>query len=111
MTGSSNALKHYAAIALGMILMLTPLALWVAWTGTMFFIVLAIGAAAAVLYCLLPGDQESAHAKPDQRNGPTVLSDEFLTELTKLGPWIYHNRRPGDPVFQRKIDRVLKLLR
>ena len=46
----------------------------------------------------------------DRRNSaPTTrLSDEFLSELSSMGPWIYHNRLPGDPGFQRKMDRLRK---
>ena len=53
MAGFADRFVTPAPMLLGPILMATPLALWVAWTDTILFIVLAAGVAAAVLYCIL----------------------------------------------------------
>ena len=94
--------------------MVTPLALWVAWTETVLFIVLATGAMACVLYCLLVWYEERADLAP---RGPTThgpaetVPDAFVAELHGLFPLTYHHRRLGDPRFQRKMDRLNRLLR
>ena len=49
----TDSLITRGLILLGFVLMLTPLALWVAWTETIFLGVLATGAATLVLYGVL----------------------------------------------------------
>ncbi len=96
----------------GLILALTPPALWVAWTGTGFIIVLAAGATAGVLYCVLAGYQDPLVEDRGPARDPGTrqsLSDEFLAELSSLGPWTYHNRRFGDAAFRRKMESLLRL--
>lgn len=97
-----------AATILGLVMAATPLALWVAWNQTVFVLVLAMFATALVLFSILSVFEEPRTR--DRRNSaPTTrLSDEFLSELSSMGPWIYHNRLPGDPGFQRKMDRLRK---
>ncbi len=96
----------------GLLLALTPPALWVAWTETGFIIVLATGATAGVLYWLLAGFQDPLLGDRGQARDPgsrQSLSDEFLAELSSLGPWTYHNRRMGDAAFRRKMESLLRL--
>ena len=97
----------------GVALMITPLALWVAWTETVLYIVLAAGFMAATLYCLLYLYEQRA----DLRMSASATScpaesvpDEFVAELHDLFPLTYHHRRLGDPAFQRKMDRLKRLL-
>ena len=78
----------------GMALMITPLALWVAWTETVLYIVLAAGFISA-----------SA-----TRGLAETVPDDFVAELHDLFPLTYHHRRLGDPAFQRKMDRLKRLL-
>ena len=78
----------------------------------MFFIVLASGAAAGVLYWLLAVDQDPDFKDRGQARDPREtqsLTDEFLAELSRLGPWTYHNRRLGDAAFRRKMESLLRL--
>ena len=98
--------------AFGLTLALTPLALWVAWTTTGFVIVLAAGAMAGVLYWLLAAYDDPLLGDRGQARDPgtrQVLSAEFLTELSRLGPWTYHHRRMGDAAFRRKMESLLRL--
>ncbi len=96
----------------GLILALTPLALWVAWTDAGFVIVLAAGATAGVLYWLLAGFRDPLLEDRGPARDPgtrQALSVEFLTELSRLGPWTYHHRRMGDAAFRRKMESLLRL--
>lgn len=110
--GMAEALRTVAMSVFGLILALTPLALWVAWTETGFILVLAAGATAGVLYWLLAGFQDPLLEDRGQARDPREtqsLTDEFLAELSRLGPWTYHNRRLGDAAFRRKMESLLRL--
>ncbi len=111
--GLGEGLREFALGALGIILVLSLPAIWVAWTGQMLVVVLAIAATAGVFYCALYGYHQSLSS--DHPNLPVpkrtqILTDRFVAEVHSLFPLIYHNRRPGDPVFQRKMDRLKSLL-
>ncbi len=60
----ADSLITHGLIFLGLVLMVTPLALWVAWTETNFLGVLATGAIALVLYGVL--DRFERPANPSQ---------------------------------------------
>jgi hypothetical protein len=53
MTKISDNLLTIALIVIGLVIMASPLALWVAWTDVGLFAVLATFVAAAVLYSVL----------------------------------------------------------
>ncbi len=113
MTKLADGLITLGLILLGLILAMTPLALWVAWTQTILLIILAIGAVAGVLYCVLADYEKPADLGRSEpfNHGPTGnVSDEFVAELQRLSPFIYHNRLLGDLKFQRAMDRLKKLL-
>ena len=98
--------------AFGLLLALTPLALWVAWTTTGFVMVLAAGATAGVLYWLLAAYDDPLLEDRGQARDPgsrQALSVEFLAALSSLGPWTYHNRRLGDAAFRSKMESLLRL--
>ena len=105
-----GSLRICAVTLLGVVMAATPLALWVAWSQTVFILVLAVFAVAFVFFAILFGsdgsrDDDLGHGRrPPDSVEP--LSDEFLSKLSNMGPWIYHNRLPGDPEFQRKIDTL-----
>lgn len=58
----SERLFDYALSALGLVILLSPLALWMAWSETVFYITLGAGlgamAAVAVLVTLFPGKRQ-----------------------------------------------------
>ena len=88
---------------LGLVLMVTPLALWVAWTGTILIVVLAAGATAGVLYCVLvrfekPAD--AAQSEPADCVRVKNLPDKIIEELQRLHPFIHHHRPSGGPKFR-----------
>ncbi len=108
-----DGLTTFGVNLFGAALMITPLALWVAWTETVLYIVLAAGFMAGTLYCLLyMYEQRTDLAQsPSTTSGPAkTVPDDFVAELHDLFPLTYHHRRLGDPAFQRKMDRLKRLL-
>jgi hypothetical protein len=110
---SVTVLRQWASVACGLVLMATPLLLWIAWSIPVMMAVLAAGAAAAVLCCLLAAVR---HADgPDRlfiagqvwRRRPP---DEVLAEPADPGPWIHHKRLSATSAFRRGMDRLRRLL-
>ena len=109
----ADGLVTLGLIVLGLVLMATPLAIWVAWSGTMLVIVLATGAAAGVLYCVLVRFEKPAAPAPgdaSRRVRRATLSDDAMEEVRKLHPLVHHNRRSGSPEFRGAMDRLKKHL-
>ena len=95
----------------GFILVLTPLALWVAWTETIFLVVLVTGATAAALYGVLARfERPPAQSEPSDYVRPAILPDKFILELQKLHPFIHHHRPSGGPKFHTAMYHFKKLL-
>ena len=97
--------------ALGIILLITPLALWVVWTETLFVVVLALGATSGVLCWVLAGYEDTIPKDQYEPQAPVsrqMLTDEFLAELTSFSPWIYHHHGLRNTAFQRKMDRLVR---
>ncbi len=93
--------------------MMTPLALWVAWTETIFLGVLATGATALVLYGVL--DQFERPANPTQSESSDYvramnLTDEVIAEFQDLHPFIHHRRQSGGSKFQIAMYHLKKHL-
>ena len=98
-------------IVLGLAVMVTPLALWAAWSETVLLIVLGVGALSAVLYCLLarfespdPPGQGAPAVRRDEL--PDDLPDELLDELQSLHPFVYHNRLTREGRARRVMRRL-----
>ncbi len=93
MTRLADRLLTPILVALGFIMMVTPLALWLAWSETVLLIVLATCVAAGALYCLLVRfEPPAAPAEEDAAVRSGFLPDELLDELQSLHPFVYHNR-------------------
>jgi hypothetical protein len=110
---SVTMLRQWASVVCGLVLMATPLLLWIAWSIPVMMAVLAAGAAAAVVCCLLAADR--AADTPDRlfvagQVWPKRPSDEVLAELSDLGPWIHHNHLSTTSTFRRRMDRLRRLL-
>lgn len=87
---------------LGLVLMVIPLALWVAWTDTIFIVVLVTGATASVLFCVLVRFERAGdptHSEPSDYVRAVILPDKFIVELQRLHPFIHHHRPAGSPKF------------
>ncbi len=108
-----DGLANLGLNLLGATLMITRLALWVARTETVRFIALATGVMAGALYCVLVRYEKPADLAHGESafNGPTeTVPDAFVEQLHGLFPLTYHHRRLGNPKFQRKMDRLKRLL-
>jgi len=75
----TQGLTSIGVTALGIILAAVPLALWIAWTPGLFFVVLAVGWTSAVLIIALVDWQRAAgddrHA-PNGGESSTAVRDE-----------------------------------
>ena len=113
MARSAGSLVTAGLLFLGLILMVTPLALWVAWTDAIFLIVLATGAMAGVLYCVLvrfegPADRAESEASGDV--AADNLPGPMIEDLQRLHPFIHHHRPSGGPKFRTAMNRWKKHL-
>ncbi len=109
----TDSLITHGHILLGFVLMVTPLALWVAWTETIFLGVLATGATALVLYGVLDRFERPANPAQSETSDhvrAVILPDKIIVELQKLHPFIYHHRPSGGPKFQIAMYRLKKHL-
>ncbi|MDP6690678.1 MAG: hypothetical protein QF384_14370 [Alphaproteobacteria bacterium] len=99
--------------ASGMVLALTPLALWVAPNTAAFGIILAVTMVAGATVWLFSvwhtGYARQTPGEPSAHRLATV-PDRFVAELHKLSPMTYHHRSLGDRRYQRKIDPLKKFL-
>ena len=100
-------------IFLGLVLMMTPLALWVAWTETIFLGVLATGAAALLLYGVLDSFERPVGPARSGASGGArakILPDGMIAELQNLHPFIHHHQPSGGPKFHAAMSRLKRLL-
>ena len=109
----ADSLITRGLILLGLVLMMTPLALWVAWTETIFLGVLATGATALVLYGVL--DRFERPANPTQSESSDhvrarILPVKSIVELQNLHPFIHYRRQSGGPKFQIAMYHLKKHL-
>ncbi len=108
-----DSLITYGLLFLGWVLMATPLALWVAWTETIFLGVLATGATALVLYGVLDHFERPASPAQSETSGyvrAMNLTDEVIAELQDLHPFIHHHRPTGGSKFHTAMNRFKKHL-
>lgn len=111
----ANIVDRFVAgslVVLGLILMATPLALWVAWSKTVYFIVLLTGGVAAALYCFLV--EREPPPRP-QRQGPPyhrmeAWTDRTIARLRRLHPFIHHDRHTGGDRFNAAMNRIRRFL-
>ncbi len=53
-------LRNATMTACGLVTAVTPLALWIAWSQTSFVIMLASGATAGIVFCVLLGREKTS---------------------------------------------------
>jgi hypothetical protein len=108
-----EALRNAALTAAGLIMAAIPLALWVAWDQATLVLGLAASAALGLLSFVLYADTRATNQEQRKdSNSRTMehLDDEFLSELSDMGPFVYHNRLSADSRFRRKMARLKKKL-
>lgn len=105
----TDSLITLGLMVLGFVIMVTPLALWVAWTETVLLLVLAAGATAGVLYCVLVRFEGQPHSVGSETSDPVraeALPDRLIEELQSLHPFIHHHRPSGGARFRIVMDRL-----
>ncbi len=108
-----DQIRDYVMTFLGIIMAMTPPALWFGWREDLFWIVISASVGSAVLYYIL------AHFEPPppkRWGGPrqikkVELSDEFLAVLTDSAPWTYHHGSRGSRSFRGKMERLKQLMK
>ena len=84
--GFGERLSEFVLGVIGVVLLLSLMAIWVSWSETMFLLVLATGAMAGVFYCVLYAFHDAryqGHLKPSV-SGRTILTDKFAAEMHRL---------------------------
>lgn len=100
------------ATALGIILAVTPVALWIAWTAELVVCIMLAAVLCAMLLSLV---ESSLPSSPNQRNdagagGKAVLPDEFIEEVHRLFPLTYHHSRHETARFRQAMKRLSRLI-
>ncbi len=109
----ADSLITHGLLLLGLVLMVTPLALWVAWTETIFLGVLATGATALVLYGVLDRFERPANPAQSETSDfvrAEILPDKIIGDLQNLHPYIHHHRPSGGSKFHTVMYRLKKHL-
>jgi len=97
-------LRATAETALGIVLAVVPLALWVAWSPAVLLVVVAAGAVSAALLVALWRLPDGAHA--GGRASHAVVSDRFVEDMHRLFPLNYHHSRTGKARFRRTMEKL-----
>ena len=106
-----NWLRAASEVALGIILALVPLALWVAWSPDVLLFVIVAGAISAALLVALSRGQHDATAQGSRENAvQTVVPDAFVEELHRLLPLVYHHSLREKRGFRRTMEKLRRLM-
>ena len=98
-------LRYTAEAGLGVVLAVTPVLLWIAWTPTILLAVMAVSVLSAGLLVLL------TEPSREQAGGPrTPLSPEFIAEVHQLFPLTYHHSLHETTRFRRAMKRMSRLI-
>jgi len=101
----AKRLRRAAETALGILLAVTPVLLWVAWTPEILIGVMLASVLCAGLLVLLtesPLDQGGSAQR--------TLPPEFIDEVHRLFPLTYHHSRHETPRFRRAMERMSRLI-
>ena len=94
-------MRTVATTVLGLILAVTPAALWIAWSASAVFAVLGTAAVCAGLLVLLT--ESSPQAAND---GRVALPEGFIDEVHRLFPLTYHHSAAGPARFRLAMKRL-----
>jgi len=107
-------LKAAGETALGILLALVPLALWIAWSPAILVAVIVTGGVcAALLIALCRWQDESLEEARNAEDDPAhaEVSDAFVEELHHLFPLVYHHSRREKQRFRRTMETLRRLMR
>jgi hypothetical protein len=105
-----NKLTNALMIVLGCIMLVTPLALWVAWSSTVFFVVLITGLGAAWAYWAIYRAARSPGNPPiPGQQFPREVSEEAMRVLHTGWPWYCHHTTDGTATFRDTMNKFADL--
>jgi len=107
---TSERMRTAAETALGLVLAVTPLALWIARTPEMLLWILAIAAVSALLLIALWNLHPDDVSEPARANVRPAVPDDMVEELHDLFPYTYHHSRRAAARFSRVMDRLRQRL-
>jgi len=110
-TALADRLNAIATALFGVTLAVTPIALWVAWTATVFFIVLGVAVASAGLFVMLVGLAQRSAGQSPAADDRVVLPDEFIAEVHGLFPLTYHHSLLETARFRRAMEKLSRMTR
>jgi hypothetical protein len=103
---AAQRLVGIAETALGVVLAVTPVALWVAWTPDLLLGVMAAALAAAIALAALNLRWGATGDVPER----PALPDEFVEQVHRLFPLTYHHSTAGPARFREAMARLSNLI-
>ena len=107
----ADRLSAVGTTLLGVILAVTPVALWIAWSATVLFIVVAVAIASAGLLVLLAELAQRTARQSPAADDRLVLPDEFIAEVHELFPLTYHHSRLETARFRRAMEKLARIIK
>ena len=98
-----------ASTLLGVILAVTPVLLWVAWSDTVLFIVVAVAIVSAGLLVSLEERLHRTSEGPGASVGYARLPDRFVDEIHQIFPLTYHHSMRPRARFRRAMEKLSRL--
>lgn len=112
--GLAERLGHVGVTGLGIVLAVTPVALWIAWTASLVVCIMLVAIVSAALFAWLTERLQRRAQNQSGREaagGAVILPDEFIEEVHRLFPLTYHHSRHETPRFRRAMRRLSGLIR
>jgi hypothetical protein len=97
----AKRLRRAAETLVGLLLAVTPVLLWVAWTPEILIGVMLASLLCAGLLVLLAESSRNQGGAAQR-----TLPPEFIDELHRLFPLTYHHSRHESPRFRRAMDKM-----
>ena len=98
----------------GIVVALTPPAMWMAISPGSLGLIIGTGFTSAVIFCLLAfydDNHRDEPSEPVEREMTQVTFDEFIKTMHRFYPLTYHHGRRNDSVFAREMARLKGLLK
>ena len=98
----------------GIVVALTPPAMWMAGSPNVLGLIIGTGFTAAMIFCLLAfydDNHTEERSEPVEREMTQVTFDEFIKTMHRLYPLTFHHGRRNDSVFAREMARLKRLLK
>ena len=107
----SERLAAATATVLGVILAVTPVMLWIAWSGTVLFIVVAVAIVSAGLWVSLEEHLHRPSAGSRAAVGGARLPDGFVDEIHQIFPMTYHHSMRPRARFRQTMEKLSRMIK